>query len=295
MDDHLDFIQFLSACGQEHIIEPFRNLNRIDVIPSHVLQPLDEALGLYLTIGGIERVVACWCRTHDLAMVDSTLDAVLSEILPQSLQHIVPVERMWKETAAQFARERSYDAPLRPRNAVPYWVVEHLMDALIKQKLAVLIHPLEQIEVPYWNLIVMSRQKIYPTDTGLYRRMAGLDYADVTTDNPRLGRFRGILTEAFVLRSLASLDVPLFFWNDGNTAEVDFIADFNQTLIPIEVKTSTNVKSHSLAVYRHKYLPSIALRYSKLNVKLDDELLNIPLSCIWLTERLMMLARKVLG
>lgn len=295
MYEHLDFIQFLNACGQEHLVKPLQDVDRIDAIAYHILKPLEEALGLYLTIGGIEEVVDCWCRTRDLSMVDKKLDEVLESILPESLQNTASFQRMWKETAAQFARERTFDAPLRPRNAVPRWVVEHLMDALAKQALVISLHPIEHIKMPYRDFIVMSRQKIYPVDTGLYRRMAALDHADVTSGNPKLGRFRGILTEAFVLTSLSSLGIPLFFWNEGNTAEVDFIADINNTLIPIEVKTSTNVKSHSLAVYRQKYQPPIALRYSMLNVKLDDDLLNIPLSCFWLTEKLIPLALKILG
>ena len=111
MYEHLDFIQFLNACGQEHLVKPLQDVDRIDAIADHILKPLEEALGLYLTIGGIEEVVDCWCRTRELSMVDKKLDEVLESILPESLQNTASFQRMWKETAAQFARERTFDAP----------------------------------------------------------------------------------------------------------------------------------------------------------------------------------------
>lgn len=48
-------------------------------------------------------------------------------------------------------------------------------------------------------------------------------------------------------------------------------------IFPVEVKTARNVKSHSLALYRRQYSPWIAIRISMLNLKQDDELVNIPL------------------
>ena len=80
-------------------------------------------------------------------------------------------------------------------------------------------------------------------------------------------------------------DVP-YYWKSGNTAEVDFVAQFAEKLVPIEVKASVNVKARSLGVYREKYKPEVSVRTSMLNVKKDNDLLSLPLYIFWTIEKL---------
>ncbi len=70
-------------------------------------------------------------------------------------------------------------------------------------------------------------------------------------------------------------DLP--YWQSGNTAEVDFIVQPGGLIVPIEVRSATNVRSRSLALYLGKYRPELAVRLSLLNVKEQDGLLNAPL------------------
>ncbi|HSW35286.1 MAG TPA: hypothetical protein VLH18_01645, partial [Candidatus Limnocylindrales bacterium] len=71
-----------------------------------------------------------------------------------------------------------------------------------------------------------------------------------------------------------------------NTAEVNFVVQFDEKIVPIEVKASTNVKAQSLRVYREKYVPEVSVRTSMLNFKREEGLFNIPLYMIWAIEKL---------
>ena len=55
-------------------------------------------------------------------------------------------------------------------------------------------------------------------------------------------------------------------------------------ILPVEAKAGINVKAKSLKNYINEYKPKIALRYSLLNIKYDNNILNIPLYSIWNTE-----------
>ena len=100
--------------------------------------------------------------------------------------------------------------------------------------------------------------------------------------NPDIFReYRGRLAENFVLQQLSALGVsPIHYWTSGNMAEVDFVIQDNADVLPVEVKSGLNVKAKSLKVYREKYTPPQALRFSMQNLKLDNGLLNIPLYLI---------------
>ena len=149
------------------------------------------------------------------------------------------------------------------------------------------IRRLDRPDEPAQSYEYQRQYKYYYADTGVFRRLAGLAAATVDEEKPDLSRFRGILTESYVLQHLRRFSPEsIWYWKSGNQAEVDFIIRLGQQLIPVEVKTARNVKSRSLALYRRSYHPPIALRYSLLNLKLDDDLLNIPLYMIRRTGNL---------
>ena len=90
--------------------------------------------------------------------------------------------------------------------------------------------------------------------------------------------YRGRLAENFVQQQLTALGKKsLFYWTSGNTAEVDFIMQEKNCIVPIEVKSGLNVRARSMKVYREKYHPEFALRFSMQNLRMDNGLINIPL------------------
>ena len=68
-----------------------------------------------------------------------------------------------------------------------------------------------------------------------------------------------------------------YYWTSGNTAEVEFVLQQANRIIPIEVKADKNVTAKSLAFYRKQYAPQLSIRLSTLNMRKDDDLLNLPL------------------
>ena len=89
------------------------------------------------------------------------------------------------------------------------------------------------------------------------------------------------MSENFVLNELIkSLETPLYYWTSGNEAEVDFIAQINSNIVPIEVKSERNVKAKSLGIYLDEYKPSFAVRTSLKPDVGGDRLFRLPLYLI---------------
>ena len=86
------------------------------------------------------------------------------------------------------------------------------------------------------------------------------------------------MAEIYVLQSLVrQYGNHNYYWTSGNTAEVEFILQDMGTVIPIEVKADRNVTAKSLAYYRKQYAQQLSVRLSTLNMRKDDDLLNLPL------------------
>ena len=94
--------------------------------------------------------------------------------------------------------------------------------------------------------------------------------------NTILTEFKGALTEQFVVQQL-KINHDLYYWSASNaTAEIDVLIQFQNQIIPIEVKAEENLKAKSLKVFVEKYKPNSAIRTSMNRFRAQDWLTNMP-------------------
>lgn len=124
-----------------------------------------------------------------------------------------------------------------------------------------------------------SAFKIYMGDTGLLAARSELDPALVLDADYRRRLDLGGVVENYVAQALAVNGVPLRYWTSGNAAKVDFVMQVPgaTAATPVEVKSSDNTRSRSLAVYRGKYEPAEAIRLSTKNFSTENGVRSIPL------------------
>ena len=63
-------------------------------------------------------------------------------------------------------------------------------------------------------------------------------------------------------------------------AEVDFLLNLSNGIIPVEVKAAENVRSRSLHVYMEKYHPNFAIRISARNFGFTHGIKSVPLYAV---------------
>jgi predicted AAA+ superfamily ATPase len=123
--------------------------------------------------------------------------------------------------------------------------------------------------------------KLFFVDTGLLNAMAKLSEKILLNKNQILTEFKGAMTEQFVCQEL-KLKYELYYWTaERATAEIDFIIQKDQEVLPIEVKAEENLKAKSLKVYTEKYNPKKAVRASMNFYRNESWLENIPLYAVF--------------
>ena len=145
----------------------------------------------------------------------------------------------------------------------------------------------------------LSAFKIYLADVGLLRRLARLAPTAFGEGNRLFTEFKGALTENYVLQTLMTqFEVMPRYWAQNNPPyEVDFLIQRENDIFPVEVKSEANTQSKSLRKFRELFPEQVKLRvrFSLDNLKLDDDVLNIPLFMADKTERLIGLALNEKG
>ena len=92
---------------------------------------------------------------------------------------------------------------------------------------------------------------------------------------------RGMMAENFVAEQLVANGFSLYYWTSGNSAEIDFVIQQDSYSIPIEVKSSDNVKAKSLQTYIKKYSPKYSIRISSKHFGNENGIRSIPLYAIF--------------
>jgi predicted AAA+ superfamily ATPase len=118
------------------------------------------------------------------------------------------------------------------------------------------------------------------SDVGLYSAKSNNSHLSV------LGRTmgdtaKGALTENYIAQQLNANGHKLYYWESGNQAELDFVIQIENRIIPIEAKSWEAVRSQSLESFQKKYKAPYAIRISAKNFGLENGIKSVPLYAVW--------------
>ena len=282
----LTFSEFLRADNSENLIQYLKSVQKLEPLPDAFFNPLTEKLRIYLLTGGMPEAVNAWCETHNIEEVDRELDNILTAYERDFAKHMTPSDYpkaslIWESVPSQLAKENKkfmYKTVKEGARAREY---ENALEWLKSAGLIYKIFKSTRPGLPVSAYDEISSFKIYMADTGLLRKKAHLYPQTMLVGNKLFSEFKGALTENYILQSLIQQceSVPRYWAVDNPPYEVDFLVQFENSIIPVEVKSDTNLQSKSLRKYKEKYAADTPLRvrFSLANLKLDDDVLNIPL------------------
>lgn len=297
--DPMIFTEFLIANGDENLAAYLAGVDAIDSIPDAFFNPLCEKLKMYYVTGGMPESVRMWTEDRNV----NAMQEVLSDIIGAyerdfakhpNLSEFPKISMIWKSIPSQLARENKkflYKVVKEGARAREYEdALQWLADARLVHK----IYRSSTPRLPVSAYDDLSAFKIYLVDVGLLRRLAQLAPTAFGEGNRLFTEFKGALTENFVLQTLMTqFEVTPRYWSQNNPPyEVDFLIQRENDIFPIEVKAEANTKSKSLRKYKELFPETIKLRvrFSLDNLKLDNDVLNIPLFMADQTDRLIGLA-----
>lgn len=252
-------------------------------VPEVLHGRLIDAYKTYLMTGGMPEVISDYADHRDWKAVTDIQDGIIKSYSLDFSKHInnkdIPrVFQVWNSLQDQLAKE---DRKFRYADIQKGARAREYEAAIEWLCLSGIVHRVNAVETPRIPLSEYSKSnafKLYMNDVGLLCRKFSLHPNTIVSGNRLFTEFKGILSENYVMQSLArQYRNTVFYWTSGNTAEVEFILQNGDDIVPIEVKSDNNIKAKSLAMYRKKYNPSLSIRLSTRNLHRDGDLLNLPL------------------
>lgn len=287
----MTFTEFLEADGCKNLVEYMDSIKRIENIPDIFFDRLSEKLKAYFIIGGMPEAVNSWVNHKDMQKVNKIQDNILKSYESDFSKHTSNIEAnrisiVWNSIAAQISKENKkflYQVAKPGARAREYeGAVNWLKDANVVNK----IYNITKPSMPLISYNDLSSFKMYLNDVGLLRKKTDLDSKVIVEGNKLFQEFKGALTENYVLQTLVATSLNPYYFTFDNKYEIDFIIQYKNEIIPIEVKSSENVNNTSLKVYNEINKPKIRIRFSMKNLNKDDNLINIPLFMVEYVDKL---------
>lgn len=122
--------------------------------------------------------------------------------------------------------------------------------------------------------------KLFAVDVGLLPAMNGIDAETLLHGNAIFTEFKGALTEQYVLQQLVQQHEPYCWAKSNSQSEIDFLLQYQGSVVPIEVKAEENLQAKSLRLYVKEYQPSLAVRTSMSAYREEEWMVNVPLYAV---------------
>ena len=280
----LSFTEFLLAVGKEQQANLINDLKQDPQILKAFSNEFTEYLKYYFYIGGMPEVVSTWIETKDFSEVRRVQKELLETYANDVSKHTSSemankIKQVWDSVPSQLAKENKkflYSVVKESARAREY---ENAINWLKNAGLLVKIHRVNKPGLPAKAYEDLDSFKIFIIDTGLLCSMTNLSAKALLEGNTLFTEFKGALTEQYVCQQMLSeLKVEPFYWSaKDRTAEIDFIFQNDDEIVPVEVKAEINLQAKSFKVYRDTYNPKTAFRFS-LSEFIDHGILkDIPL------------------
>ncbi len=294
----LSFKEFLRA-SDANTFKYVDSLSEIRNLPEIILNKLRSEYRRYQVSGGMPEAVVALLGNRGIGAVESTLQDILDlyemDFAKYAEARDIPrIHALWHSLPSQLSKENRKFIYKVVRSGARSKDYE---DALMWLEEAGLIYRIYNISKPGMPVSAYQETnafKVYACDCGLLRRLARLPATVVADPTSNYTEFKGAMAENAVLQSILPLSDGQnpCYWTSGATAEVEFVLQWGEEVIPVEVKAENNINGNSLSEYNKKYSPEYRVRFSMLNLQFNQGLLSCPAPLAGWLDKLLRMAES---
>jgi len=277
----MNFIEFLDAMDKKQLVSILEsgNWNVINMLESE----LTSLLRQYYYVGGMPAAVLAFVQQKGVNEVRSIQKQIVQDYRRDFSKHApereVPrINMVWDSIPAQLAKENKkfvYGAVKKSARAADF---ELAIQWLIDAGLAYKVQRVNAPRLPFKFYEDLNAFKLFMLDVGLMGAMAETSAESMLVGDNVFSEYKGAFTELFVFTQLMSRHFSLYYHAvENSTIEIDFLTQWHDRVIPIEVKAEVNVKAKSLHTFINNNPELQGLRFSMLPYKKQDWVINVPL------------------
>lgn len=285
----MDFEEFLMASLGNDVImmieEHYHNNQPIvDIMHNDLL----SLYRLYLCVGGMPASVDNILKVnkdilnYNRKIVKNIIDGYLNDMKKyvKDATETIRIENIYQSIPTQIGNKSNKFQYSKVRSGARSKNYETALQWLLSSKLVNRTCLLKTPQNPPEAFKDEEIFKLYLSDVGILSSILNIKLEDIILDKDFI--YKGEIAENYVQQQLHVNFEQIYYWKNNNTAEVDFVIQNEEGLIPIEVKAGDSVKSKSLNLYRQQFKPAYSIRICTKNFGMAEGIKTIPLYATFL-------------
>ncbi len=295
----MTFQEFLWAINEDELSNYLEDVTKETEISTAVHEKALELFRLYMALGGMPAVIDDYRKNKDLLNSRKLQLQILTTYRNDFGKYATKAEKEYCEKLfvkapgliAQHFRYRDVDPDAQSRS------IKSALNLLEKAQLINRINQVSSIQLPLSASINEKKFKLLFVDIGLVLASMRVDMQHILTDKNILST-QGKLSEQIVGQELLAYtpiydESVLYFWmrdKTGSQAEVDYLFQYDDKVLPIEVKSGSEGRLKSLRIYLENMQQPFGIKVSTAQLSFGNQVLSVP---FYLLNRLSELVREV--
>jgi len=240
----------------------------------------------YLVIGGMPEAVTEYKKTNNYTLVKAKQLSICNNYIldmnkyTETKTQAIRNEAVYNTLPSQLAKENRKFQYALIKSGARAKDYEFSLDWLEKAAVVIKCNRVTDGKEPLANYEDFLSFKVYMSDVGLYSAKSNNSYLSVLGKTAGEAA-KGALTENYVAQELRANGHKFYYWESNNKAELDFVIQIEDQVIPIEAKSGNDVRSQSLETFRTRYGIEKAIRISSRNFGLMKGIRSVPLYAVW--------------
>ena len=277
----MTFDEFLEAKGKTEMARLLvkKDWDTLSILHEMLVQYLRE----YYFVGGMPEVVSTYLSTTDTNSVRRVQNEILSAYRNDIAKHTTDeqakrIAQVWASMPSQLSKENRkfiYGMVKKGGRAKDFELaIQWLVDAGLVLKVGRVTTP----SMPLKGYEDLSAFKLYLHDVGLLGAMTDIPPAYLLMPND-MKEIKGMFSENYVCTQIvAGTRKSLFYYSKENSPlEIDFLLQHDTQIVPIEVKSETNLRSKSMNTFLQSHAQMRGIRFSMSMYRQQERLTNVPL------------------
>lgn len=277
------FDEFLMALGYDYLVSLIHeHYDSMSEMPEQTHKELKILFQRYLFVGGMPAAIKKYIEEKSLINIPEMqlmiVDSYTADMAKYASEgESTKIRGAYLSLPAQLAKDnRKFQYKLIRKGATAGLFGDSI-EWLLMAGVAISCDKITRGEMPISVFRDVSSFKLYMSDVGLLCARTGIMPEMIIRDSLS-DLYKGALAENYVAQTLLANGYELFYWtSDSPVAEVDFVIQKKDQIIPIEVKYDTNVHAKSLNHYRRMYHPEKVIRITGSNFGEEEGVISIPL------------------
>ncbi len=285
----LSFMEFLEAHEEDLLIQEILTHPPEETINEAIHEKLLNYLSIYMAVGGMPKAVSTWLDTKNI----EDCSAVHFELIAA-----------YRQDFLKYAKHHQLKYLDLLLNRIPYQLgkifkfskisqeyrkreLEPCLDLLVKAGVVHCVRMTDAQGLPLGAGVHPDRYKIIFLDVALTQTLLGLQASNWLLNGKQFLQNYGQIVEAFVGQELLAYGdsrhpEELYYWEKiKGSAEVDYVIQRHEKLIPIEVKSATGGQLKSLYYFLETHPQVTAgIRFSTHNYSVLNKLISLPLYAV---------------